>query len=424
MKRARRHTAKWVVFLLPLIGLVAYGLTPADAQTAGADTDGLLITMEADSTPVITVLDILAERSGLNIVTSPEVQGIPISIRLSNTPFEEALNLVVRASGMGYERVGNSILVGSPSRLATQTGLTTKVFPLEYADAAEVENALTMITQDLRSFVAGNKLVVRAPQSVIEEVDRIVAALDEKPQQVMFEARLIEVNTDGLKELGIDWAEITKYSTIFAEGQPDESPTYGLPEDRGYTPFEQSNNWSRQLATFKVTLDFLITNGNGKLLANSKITTMEHQPAEIFIGTRTPVIISNLQSGATGGTFQSTQLEYIDTGVKLNITPRIASDGMITVLVAPEVSNIVGFRGPQELPVTSERTVTTLVRVRDGQTFYMGGLLAEFERETIQKVPLLGDIPLLGYFFRHYTIETQHTDLLIEITPTILEDAE
>ena len=418
----KSHTMRLLApALVVLVAVTWFLATPASAQQ---DTSGepLLITLEADSTPVVTVLDILADRSGLNIVTSPEVQGTSISIRLSNTPFDEALNLVVRAAGMGYERVGNSILVGSPQRLATQTGLSSRVFDLQYAEATEIAEALDVISKDLRSVVSGNQLVVRAPAAHLEEVERLIAQLDKKPEQVMFEARLLEINTDELQELGIDWSQITKYSTVITEGLPAPSESGELPEDLDYTRFDVSPDIYRQVLNFQVTLDLLITEGHGKILANSKITTMENKPAEIFIGTRTPVIISTLQSGSTGGTFQSVQLEYIDTGVKLNITPRIADDGSITVVTAPNVSNIVAFRGADELPVTSERTADTTVRVKDGQTFYLGGLLLEAERETIMKVPLLGDIPLLGYLFRHYNTEYQHTDLVIEITPTILSE--
>jgi type II secretory pathway component GspD/PulD (secretin) len=150
---------------------------------------------------------------------------------------------------------------------------------------------------------------------------------------------------------------------------------------------------------------------------------MNNQPAEIFIGQTVPVVITSLQGGQGGGTFQSTSLDYIDVGVKLGITPRISSEGFITTVVNPEVSNIVGFVGPDnDLPQTSTRRAQAVVRVRDGQKFYLGGLLNEESTETIKKVPVLGDIPLIRYLFRHYRTETTQTDLLIEITPTIVRD--
>jgi type IV pilus assembly protein PilQ len=413
------------------------GAPHAFSQGTPRPAESQLITLESDSTPVVTILEILAERTGLNIVTGPEVQGRNISIQLKNTPFNEALNLVVRAAGLGYERVGNSILVADPQTLATQTGLTTKVFTLEYANAAEVVASLDIFSEGVRSYVSGNHIIVKAPQSVIEEIGTIVDEIDRRPAQVLFEARLVEVNTSDLKELGIDWDKITKWTTILVEGPPPGSPGSGdepetlpgtsdtdqLPDQLGYFKIGSGDNIYRQAAAVEVAIDLLITEGNARLLADSKITTMNNQPAEIFIGQTVPVVITSLQSGATGGTFQSTSLDYIDVGVKLNIIPRISSDGFITSLVTPEVSNIVAFVGPNDdLPQTSTRRASSVVRVRDGQKFYLGGLLNEVSVETVKKVPILGDIPLIRYLFRHYRVETQQTDLLIEITPTLIQD--
>jgi type IV pilus assembly protein PilQ len=406
----------------------------ARAQTAAKPEDQL-ITLQSDNTPVVTILEILGERTGLNIVTSPEVQGKSITIRLHDTPFNEALNLVVRAAGLGYERVGNSILVAPPEALATQTGLTTRVFTLQYANAAEVTAALDIFTDQVRSYVSGNRVIVKAPQSVIEEVEGIIAEIDHRPAQVLFEARLLEVNTSALKQLGIDWDQITKWTEVLTEGNPGNTPTGqtgtvggNTPTDQvpGQLPFNKFNDFKtvyRQSEAVQVTLDLLLRDGNARLLANSKITTLDNQPATIFIGQTVPVVISTAEQNAGGGLFGSVRLDYIDVGVKLSILPRISSDGFITSTVNPEVSTIVGFVGPNgDLPETSTRKATSVVRVRDGQKFYLGGLLQEENRETISKVPILGDIPIIQYLFRHYHIETNQTDLLIEITPVLVRD--
>jgi type II secretory pathway component GspD/PulD (secretin) len=421
------------------IAISSVGAPTAFAQGPSRPAENQLITLESDTTPVVTVLEILAERTGLNIVTSPEVQGRDISIRLKNTPFSEALNLVVRAAGLGYERVGNSILVTDPRNLETETGLTTRVFTLEYANSAEVTAALDIFSENIRSYVSGNRIIVKAPQSVIEEIDGIIREIDLKPAQVMFEARLVEVNTSALKELGVDWERITNWTTILVEGkppgsigggeggegitQPGVSDTDQLPDQLGYFKVGSGDAIYRQAAAVEVAIDLLITEGNARLLADSKITTMDNQPAEIFIGETVPVVISTVESGQSAGTFSSTSLEYIETGVKLNIIPRISSEGFITTVVSPEVSNIVAFVGANnDLPATSTRRATSVVRVRDGQKFYLGGLLNESEIETVKKVPILGDIPLIRYLFRHYRTEVKQTDLLIEITPTIVHD--
>ncbi len=384
----------------------------------------LLITLDADNLPVTEVLQILASKTGLNIVTAPDVQAAKISIHLHDTQFDEALNLVVRAAGLGYERVGKSILVADPRTLDTQTGLETRVFDLHYANALELKELLQVGGREVSASPNGRRLAIRANAGSLEEVSALIDQLDRKPRQVQFEARLIEVNTTSLLELGIDWEKITKWTTVITEGYQGPSDSGQIPKNLNFLNTDQSPHPYRQAYNFEVAIDALLTNGSAHLLSNTKVVTLDNKPAEIFSGNTVPVVITSLTSpGATGGVLQTVQLEKIDVGVKLDITPRVSDDGYITTLVQPEVSTIVGFRGPDnDLPETSTRRANTLVRVKDGQKIYLGGLLSEDETRTVKKIPLLGDIPILGRLFRHYRIEKTKTDLVIEITPKIVGD--
>jgi type II secretory pathway component GspD/PulD (secretin) len=388
------------------------------------DDTAVLVTLDADSTSVNDILQILAERSALNIVTSPEVQGRRISIHLTNTPFEEALNLVVRAAGLGYERVGNSILVADIQKLAAQTGFTTRVFDLHYANAEEIREVLEVISKDVTADFSGNRVAVRGSQSIVEQIEDIIARLDRKPGQVLLEARLVEVNTTDLLEIGIDWEKITKWSTVLSEGPLDATSKGEVPDQIPFIKADETADLYRQASTLEVVLDALITDGKARLLSSTKVVTLDNTPAEIFIGETVPVVITSLGgTGGAGGAFQTIQLEKIDVGIKLNITPRLSDDGFVTTLVEPEVSTIVGFVGPDDdLPQTSTRRARSLVRVRDGEKIYLGGLLTEQTRRTVKKVPVLGHIPLLGLLFQHRRDESIRTDLVIEITPTIVGD--
>ena len=415
------------VVLLAAIG-AAGAAHPASALregvAQGASGGEALVSLDADSTSVNDVLQILAARSDWNIVTSPEVMGRAISIRLRNTPFDEALDLIVRAAGLGYERVGQSILIGDIERLGAPSGLVTRVFDLQYANAQDVKAVLEVLNQKVTANAQGSQLVIRATQPAVENAATIIASLDRKPGQVLLEARLIEVNTSALQELGIDWEKITRWSTVIGEGPFDESGKGQIPDEIDILPFDDQDDIYRQKEIFEVALDALLTDGSARLLSSSEIVTLAGERAEIFAGETVPVVITSLQSpGGAGGVFQTVQLEKIDVGVRLNIVPRVAEDGFITALVEPEVSRILRFVGPDDdLPQTSTRRVRTLVRVRDGERIYLGGLLSEEERRTVKKVPILGQIPLLGYLFQHRTVEKVRLDLVIEITPRIVGD--
>jgi type II secretory pathway component GspD/PulD (secretin) len=410
---------RWAALAMVLTAVIAVGAGPSHAQNTSS-TDGLLISLDADSSQVNSLLQILAERSQLNIVTSPDVQRRRISIHLKNTPFDEALNIVVRAAGLGYERIGNSILVGDPERLATQTGLTARAYTLSHADAIEVQKSLTSVIDGLNAYASGNQVIARGTPSQLDQVEQLLAQIDLKPRQVSIEARLIEVSTNDLTELGVQWDKITKWTEIFTEGDPGSSPTDELPSDSDYIKFDRGDDWFRQRSAYEVAIDFLITTGRGKLLANSRVTTAENFPADIFVGQTIRVVTNILVSNEGVGTTQ-TQIENIEVGVKLEATPRIASDGTITTLIAPEVSNILSLDPETGLPTTATRRARSLVRVVSGEKIILGGLLREESRDIVQKVPLLGDIPFLGYLFQHKIARTEKTDLVIEITPTIVE---
>ena len=417
----KSNRALWGASFLALLIFFSLAAGPVRAQEGSA---AVLVSLDADSTYVNGILQILANRGGLNIVTSPEVQRRKISIHLRNTPFDEALNLVVRAAGLGYERVGNSILVGDVEKLSTPTGLVTRVFELQYANASEVKTMLEVLSKDVSANVIGNLLMIHASQSIVDEAATIIEQLDRKPQQVMLEARLVEVNTSDVKELGVDWEKITKWNSVLTEGNQGASAQGQLPANLGYFKTGETADMYRQASAFQLTLDALITDGAARLLANTKIVTLNGKPAQIFAGETVPVVITSLQSGAAaGGTLQTVQLEKIDVGVKLSITPFIGDGVFVTALVEPEVSRIVRFIGrDSDLPQTATRRAKSLVRVRDGEKIYLGGLLSEEKRRTMKKVPLLGDIPFLGYLFRHYKDDNSQVDLVIEITPHIVGD--
>ncbi|MFH1502637.1 MAG: secretin N-terminal domain-containing protein [Candidatus Eisenbacteria bacterium] len=388
----------------------------AVAQMSGGQA---LVTIRATETPLVDVLDILSEKSGLNIVASTGVEGTVISISLTNTPVEEALNLIVRAAGLGYERVGNSILVAAEEVLVKETGLGTYVIPLQYADAYELVPVLEKMIDKVAADPGGNRLIIVATPGMIEQIRGVVETLDVPPVQILLETEVIEVSTNDLLEFGIDWGKITSQTLIFAEGNPEVSDLDSPPSEMPYggRSFDV-DDVTRQAKVLDVALDLLESEGKAKILTRAKLATLNNRAAEIHIGDVIPYTVTGL---TTGGVYE-VKVEKSEIGVSVKVTPRAAGDGHITVYVEPNVSTIVGFRGPNdEIPWTKERRVTTQVRVRDGETFMIAGLLSEDESQTVSKVPLLGDIPLLGYLFQHQKLESKNSDLIIKITPRIVK---
>jgi len=402
-------------------------LTIAPARAEAKNMLENLVTLEVDNASLISVLQILTEKSGLNIVTGPSVEARTISLRIVDVPVEEALDLVVKAVGLGYEKIGNSIVIETPEVLGKDANLSSLVIQLDYADAWEVQDMLRDLYPHVQVDLGGNRLVIRASPKVRGEILNIIDGIDKPSQQVMLQAKLTEVSVDALFKLGIDWDKINSITTIVTEGKPAPVEPDAFPEEM---PFEimdhndfvdKAHTIHRQLKAFEVVLDLLINEGEAQILADTKLATMNNREATIHIGDIIPYVVTTYAAGA-GGVTEMAQVEKEKVGIKLKITPHVNDDGFIITKIESEVSSIVGFRGPNdEIPWVKTRLASTTVRVRDKETILIAGLLNEDETLEISKLPLLGHIPVLGKLFQHTVESKRKTDLIVEITPQVIK---
>jgi len=402
------------------LGALALHAVPARAQDLGK-----LITLDAEDAYLPSVLKILAEKGGLNIVTGPGVTNGRLSIHLKDVPIDQAVNLVVRAAGLAYERIGNSVLVADPQSLKAETGLSSYVVDLKYANANDVKAALGKLNAEIQVDQGGNRLIVVTSPRVISEVQEIVTKLDAPARQVMLEARIVEVSTDDAKKLGIDWDLLNRQTFVIVEGTPAPAPVPpgSLPDEMPFVRgWPKANGISRQAHSLQVALDLMIHEGNAKVLANPKIATLNGREASMLVGQRIPFVVTGT-TFAGNAAAPTTSIQQEEVGVKLRITPLINADGYITTDISPEVSSVTDFRGvANDLPVISTRQATTTVRLKDGNSVIIGGLLSETTSRSITKVPIIGQIPGIGLLFQHHNTTVERHDLVIEVTPRIIPD--
>ena len=437
--------------ILSLLTILMFGLINAEDEKN--DIKYPKVSIHAQDTHLPSILAILAEESGYNIVTGPNVENqSKLTIHLDDVPIDQALNLVIRAAGLSYEIVGNSILVANQSKLSEDVGVSPHVISLKYANANDIATLLGNVTDNITVDQSGNNLLVSASPKKINEIREIVKEVDIPTTQIMLEARLIEVTLGDQEEMGFDWERLAKTTLIFAEktdpqrmgdnliyngSVPGAEPSLYvtsngeeyITEDFGTLPFAQlpaampfSNNlneinpFGRQLTAFDVTLDMLLKDNQADILTNSQVVTVNGQEATIEMVDVIPYLAS---SGGIGGQMQ---ILKETVGIKLHILPYVNSDGYITTEITPELSSIISWTA-QGYPWTKKRTSTTTVRVLDGETIVIAGLVTTEEVEVRSKVPVLWRIPIIGKrWFSHNEISEKKTDLIIQVKPTIVVD--
>lgn len=356
------------------------------------------------------ILKVLSERSGMNFVAGSGVQREKITIILNKTPLDEAINLLVRASGLSYEIIGNSVLIAEPEKLKDEIGQSAYVVKLKYAKAAEVARMLSDLTKNVKIDEGGNYLVCFTSPRVILEIEKIVRSIDFAHILILLETRLIEVSLDKLDQYGVNWSS---FSPLQAKIQsPGGSLTSGFGADR----------WTKLPIDFNFMLDMLLTNGSARVLMDSKLTTTNNREASLHIGEVVPYEVQTYTPGVAGGASQTIQKEEV--GVKVTVTPHINEENQITLTIAPEVSSIIGWKGQNaDLPLVRVRKTNTTIRVENQQTIFIAGLLSEDETTTQSRLPILGQIPLIGRLFTHTRHDVVKKNLVIEITPKIIHNS-
>ncbi len=410
------------------------------------------VTLDFDDADIRDVLRVMAEMSGVNIIHGPEIRGL-VTIHLDQVPFNEAFETILTMQGLVAQQMGENILrILTPQALSedrSRAVLTYKTFVLNYAKAADLLSHLgsVKISPNAKATVdeRTNSLIVADTPEGLAAAERLIAELDKRPEQVMIEAKMVEITLSDTMDLGIQW----EYSNVNREpnktiivGQRDLeiAGTNVTPGEAGFvqaggveTSFTAGSRGTgvslpgpQQAAiTFgfinntdllTATLNALATKGKTKILSSPKVVTVNNRPAKIQSGSKIPFSITTV--AATGIATQSFQ--FVDVGILLSVTPTISADNRIRMLVKPEVS-IPGNVTPAG-PEINSRNAETEVLVRDGETIVIGGLIDESMREAATKVPLLGDIPVLGTFFRSTSDSKRRTELLIFVTPHIIRD--
>lgn len=325
----------------------------------------------------------------VNIVLDQKVKG-EVTMSLNDVTCEQAIQYLVRSNGFNYRKNGSCYIVGEERALKESFDVTTtKVFHMDYADAKSVAEEIGIVVSKFKVDQLTNSIIVIGTPLELQNVQEIISLIDIEAPQVAIEARLEEMSEDAKRELGLQ-----------------VSVSGGITWDVSHIT----------LPNVDVKLKALQQQNKSRTIARPNIATLNGQTGKILVGDRVPVKISNTDKDGN----VTSSVMFIDVGVKLSITPRVNRNGEISLDLKPEVSTITSM-SDDGLPAISTREVETMLRAKDGETIIIGGLLRQTDIETIYKLPLLGDLPVLGKLFQFKSKSTApQSELVFFITPRIM----
>lgn len=380
------------------LAVVALAFVIAFAAPAGAR--GERFTLDARDVDLSDVIRLLGARSGRNVVADGSVKPQRVTLRLTDVSFDEALAALLTAYGLQTHRDGRITFVGDAAAMSKRFpgdagagAALTQVFPLRHARASDAVKALrgavpdgALIAEDRR-----NAVVASGGPELYAAVRALLHDLDAPGRQVTIEVRVADVQpVNDTTNVGVQFG-----GTGYASGALGQFP-YAL---------------IKGAVAVNAQIDMLVQRGRASILAQPRITTLNNREASLLIGEQYPVVTVNQQTG-----FPSVQT--IDVGVRLRLTPTIGADGAITAELHPEYSQIIGFN--DNFPIVANRKVDATLRVRDGETIVLGGLFQDVDSETITKFPVLGDLPVLGAFFRNRQTTHNKNEVVFFITPHVV----
>jgi type IV pilus assembly protein PilQ len=418
---------------------------------------GKPISLNFQDIPIRSVLEVIGEFTGINIVASDAVKG-NITLRLNNIPWDEALDIILKSSGLGKKQVGDVIMIAPSADIAAQEKqaltaqqdvqglepLQTEYMRLNYAKASDVSSLIKdqnnsllstrgNVTVDQRT----NTLIVQDTDGSLVNIHKLVNQIDIPVQQVLIEARIVNVDTRFEQDIGVQFG-VTKpehvTGTLTGANQMVINYQTGVVNPVSAVPLNQRLNVDLaanptsgiQAPSIGVALanlgngylldlelSALETEGGGELISSPRLVTANQHEAVIEQGTEIPY-----QEATSSG---ATSVQFKKAVLSLKVTPQITPDNKIIMQLKVTQDKVNPTLSVADVPAIDTREVETNVLVNNGETIVLGGIYEEEKRHTVNRVPFLGSIPLFGALFRNTQKINDKTELLIFITPKIIQ---
>ncbi len=380
-----------------------------------------LLVQDAD---VASVLRMLAQQFDLNLLVTQDVKSV-VSVRLNEVPLRTGLEVLLKAAGCNMvEDRKSGVIIVKPVKKEMYGEMETRVFNLDYIEAEDAKKVITKTLSGVGNAEVGYRrvttkgggtersavLVVTDIPEALDAVAMVLAELDRPVPQIAIEAKFIETTFSAEDRYGIDWTPIARFSPQV----PDIGDEIAIPITiremlLGKISFDQ----------FTASFELLMARGRSRVLANPRTMTLDNQTAQVSMGLDVPIreVHKDPNTGEITYTWRTRSIP-----IRMEVTPHVTSDGMITMRIKPSVEAITGWVGTADdrQPIVAKREAETQVKVADDEVVVIGGLVKDEETRNVGKIPLLGDVPIIGHLFKKTSVQRNQSELMIFIIPRIV----
>lgn len=415
-------------------------------ELGGRDPELMKLSMDFQDASLKDVLKLFSEQTGINVIASDEVADRTVTLYLEEVLAMDALDQILASAGLTYERpAGSQIYIVKPKLEVDEAArLTeTRVYKLRYArvstsrlaEGAGGQSSIDplveqVLTHNGKLIVDGrtNSVIISDVPENFSRIEAVLNALDVKTSQLVIETELLETTMSRVKDLGIKWSDSSDgdLASLKMGSRSTRFPLNAFAEHiapTGPTGFSLS---TLSLANAAAVLQALMQDSDTKILARPKILTLDNEKAVIELSVQQAIGFQTTTGQNTGTTTASP--ERVQTGIVLNVTPQVNEGGFVTMIIEPSVTKVVTAEITPPTSVGGKvvdpktRKAKAVVRIRDGETLVLGGLIDRSDQESVRKVPVLGDVPLVGAAFQVRSKDLTASELLVFVTPHILKE--
>ena len=375
----------------------------------------------------VSIFDIyraLAKAFGINVLFDPALKDQELAIELRDVTAQTALETLMRAAGHFYKVVDEHSIIIAADNPQNRKNYEDLVIQTFFLSNAETKDVLTL----LRSLIGAkniatneelNAITIRDTADKVKVAQRMIEGIDKSRSEVIVDVELIEVDTNRIRELGVS----------LSQNQITQTLDMGEDAKIHLSDLKYLNQSSWILTIPSIIYDFVKTNADAQLLAKPQIRISEGEKGKVHIGDRVPIPVTSFNSAQTSGgnIIPITSFQYQDVGIKIDIEPRVHHNKEVTLKLQIEVSQITGYQdggGGQKQPIIGTRTIESTIRLKDGETNFLAGLIRTDEVQGETGIPGLSDIPIIGRLFGKTSSNIKRSDVMLTLTPHIIRTPE